>query len=133
MLKKTTYIFLFFILLILAGGYPSSALEASPGELPHRLAGIPHNVQQEVSASNILTPNGDGFNDYFVVRNIERYPKNQVKIFDKAGRLLYSERNYKNDWAGTVNGSPLVAGTYYYIIDLGDGASLLKGYITIVK
>lgn len=87
----------------------------------------------KVDATNILTPNGDGRNDRWVVRNIDSYPDNEVKIFDRAGRLVYQRRNYSNDWDGTLNGSPLAEGTYYYILTINSGAVTTKGYITIVR
>ncbi|UKJ08571.1 MBG domain-containing protein [Solitalea lacus] len=83
--------------------------------------------------SNVLTPNGDGRNDKWVVRNIEFYPNNVVKIFNKVGRLIYLKKGYLNEWDGTFNGTKLQEGTYYYVVDLGDGSEPLKGFISIVR
>jgi gliding motility-associated-like protein len=90
-------------------------------------------VDFKVDATNILTPNGDGRNDRWVIRNLDSYTDNEVKIFDRAGRMIYSRRNYSNDWDGTVNGSPLAEGTYYYILTIQNGAKTATGYITIVR
>ncbi|MEE1943970.1 MBG domain-containing protein [Pedobacter sp. KR3-3] len=87
----------------------------------------------KVEATNILSPNGDGVNDKWVVENIDFYPNNEVKIFDKSGRILYSKKGYDNSWEGTVNGTPLSEGTYFYIIDFGPGKLKQKGFITIVR
>ena len=84
-------------------------------------------------ASNILTPNGDGVNDKWVVRNISNYPDNSVKIYDRTGRLVYMKKSYQNDWEGTMNGHPLAEGTYYYLLELGPGQAAIKGYITIIR
>ncbi|MXV52553.1 T9SS type B sorting domain-containing protein [Pedobacter sp. HMF7647] len=83
--------------------------------------------------TNVLTPNGDGRNDFFVIKNIDYYPENTVKIFDRAGRLLYSQKGYNNTWDGTYNGSPLAEGTYYYIIDMGANVGIFRGYINIIR
>jgi gliding motility-associated-like protein len=83
--------------------------------------------------TNILSPNGDGKNDAWVIKDIELYPNNKVTIYDRAGREVYSKRNYGNDWNGTLHGVPLAQGTYYYIIDLGSGSASIKGFITILK
>lgn len=82
----------------------------------------------DITATNILTPNGDGKNDTWVVKDIELYPNNTVTVYDRGGRVVFTQHHYQNDWAGTINGQPLQQGTYYYVIDLG-GRSF-KGFIT---
>ena len=85
-----------------------------------------------VTPSNILTPNGDGINDGFTIDNLESYPNNQLLIFDKAGRILLSIKNYQNDWDGTLNGALLNEGVYYYLIKF-DGAGSKMGYINLIR
>jgi gliding motility-associated-like protein len=87
----------------------------------------------KVESTNILTPNGDGKNDKWVIRNLDSYPDNEVKIYDRAGRIVYQRRNYSNDWNGTMNGSPLAEGTYYYILTINGSSKTAKGYITIIR
>ncbi|MBO9731417.1 MAG: gliding motility-associated C-terminal domain-containing protein, partial [Chitinophaga sp.] len=86
----------------------------------------------KLEATNILTPNGDGKNDLWVVKNIDMYPQNEVKVYDRAGRMVFQQRGYTNNWNGKVNGQPLAEGTYYYIITLGDSNRQFKGFITII-
>jgi gliding motility-associated-like protein len=83
--------------------------------------------------SNVLTPNGDGVNDKLMITNIDLYPVNLIKIFDRAGRLLYTKRNYQNEWDGIVNGTPLTEGTYYYTLEINNGKSTKKGFITVLR
>ena len=87
----------------------------------------------DITASNIMTPNGDGKNDRWIVKDIALYPDNTVWVFDREGRTVYTKRGYNNDWNGTLNGAPLQQGTYYYVVDLGLGQPRLKGFITILK
>jgi len=87
----------------------------------------------KVDATNVLTPNGDGKNDKWVIRNIDSYPDNELKIFDRSGRLVFSQRNYNNTWDGKVNGHPLAEGTYYYFLSISGGARVWKGFITIIR
>lgn len=90
-------------------------------------------TENQIVASNIITPNGDGKNDTWIVKNIEFYPSNTVKVFDKSGRVVYSKQNYTNDWNGTYNNAPLSQGTYFYVVEFGAGLGILKGYITIIR
>jgi gliding motility-associated-like protein len=88
---------------------------------------------EKVKATNILSPNNDGYNDKWKIDNIDFYPNNEVKIFDKSGRMIYSKKGYDNSWDGTFNGIPLAEGTYYYIIDFGTNRRAFRGFITIVR
>ncbi|WP_218150276.1 T9SS type B sorting domain-containing protein, partial [Chitinophaga arvensicola] len=87
----------------------------------------------KVKATNILTPNGDGKNDKWIVQYLEAYPDNEVSIYDRLGRLVYQRRNYSNDWDGTMNGTPLAEGTYYYIINIKENNRVVKGFITLLR
>lgn len=87
----------------------------------------------KINATNILTPNGDGKNDKWVVSYLDAYPDNEVSIYDRAGRLVYQRRNYSGDWDGTMNGTPLAEGTYYYIINIKENNRVVKGYITLLR
>ena len=88
----------------------------------------------QVKATNIMSPNGDGVNDKWVVENLELYPNNLVKVFDRGGRVIYEKKGYDNSWDATLRGLPLGEGTYYYIIDYnGDGKTVKKGFITILN
>ncbi|MBB2149931.1 MBG domain-containing protein [Pedobacter gandavensis] len=88
---------------------------------------------EKIKATNILSPNGDGYNDKWIIENIDFYPNNEVKIFDRSGRMVYSKKSYDNSWDGTLNGMPLSEGTYYYVIDFGKNHRIIKGFITIIR
>jgi len=83
--------------------------------------------------NNILTPDGDGKNDTWIIKNIDYYPSSYVRVVDKAGKIVFEANGYQNDWAGTYHGTPLAQGTYYYVIDLGSGAAKYSGYITLIR
>jgi gliding motility-associated-like protein len=89
--------------------------------------------QDVVLANNILTPDGDGKNDTWMVKNIQLFPNNTVTVYDHSGRVVYTKKGYTNDWNGTFSGAPLNEDTYYYFIDLGPGERKVKGYITVIK
>ncbi len=86
-----------------------------------------------VTAANLVSPNGDGVNDFWVIKNIDMYPESVVKVFDKTGRVIFSKKGYQNDWDGRVAGSSLKEDTYYYIIDFGAGLPKKKGALTMMN
>ena len=90
-------------------------------------------VSTEVVVLNeILTPNNDGFNDYLIIDNIGIYDQCQVVIFNRWNDKVYENNDYQNDWDGTYEGSPLSAGTYFYIITC-DAEAAVQGSINILR
>ena len=76
---------------------------------------------QESSA--ILTPNGDGFNDLFIINCVDELSGNLLQIFNSWGQLVYQAQNYDNSWSGTnINGLPLAEGAYYFVLEYPDAA-----------
>jgi gliding motility-associated-like protein len=80
-----------------------------------------------------MTPNGDGENDTWVIENLSSYPNNELKIMDRTGKIIYTKKDYANDWNGQYNGTDIPAGTYFYILTFDDGKRSKKGFISIVK
>ncbi len=82
-------------------------------------------------SSSILTPNGDGINDYFTIENKEAYQSCLLKVYNMWNVLVFSKERYNNDWAGTYNDKPLPDGAYYYIVTCDD-KPMIKGNINIL-
>ncbi|MEZ4983040.1 MAG: gliding motility-associated C-terminal domain-containing protein [Saprospiraceae bacterium] len=79
---------------------------------------------------NGFSPDGDGENDTFVINGIEDYPDNLVRVYNRWGNLVFEKKGYRGTWDGTWEGKDLPDGTYYYLIDLGDG-KLFSGFLQI--
>jgi gliding motility-associated-like protein len=90
-----------------------------------------YETPNKLEANNILTPNGDGINDVWVIKNLDLGKNNELFIYDRVGRLVFTKKNYQNDWNGAVNGNHIAEGTYYYVIDLGP--SKYSGFITLIR
>ncbi len=62
---------------------------------------------------NVFTPNGDGINDYFEIKNLEpeHYLGRQLVVFNRYGKKVYESNNYLNQW----DGAGLAEGTYFFI------------------
>ncbi|MEN9686396.1 MAG: hypothetical protein RLZZ28_2182 [Bacteroidota bacterium] len=85
-----------------------------------------------VQPTNVFTPNGDGINDRFVIKNLDQYPVNKLQVFDRTGKVLYERNNYTNDWDGTVSGALLTKDTYFYVLSV-KGQIVKRGTITLVR
>jgi gliding motility-associated-like protein len=91
----------------LAGGCPSTAT-------------ITVEVDGTLKVTNAFTPNGDGFNDLWVIQGVETLGNCTITLFDSFGSQIFEQLGYTNNWDGTFNGKKVPRGTYYYIITCPD-------------
>ena len=83
---------------------------------------------------NAFSPNGDGFNDYWMIEGLELYPNAEIRIYDRWGTRVYYSPNAMDDpWDGTFDGRVLPIDSYHYIIDLQTDDPGIKGNVTIVR
>ncbi|WP_221406684.1 Ig-like domain-containing protein [Ekhidna lutea] len=87
-----------------------------------------------------FTPDGDGINDFFYIKDIELYPNNNVQIYNRWGNKVFEIDGYDNQsrvWSSEVTkgltyGEKIVPdGTYYYLINLGDGSKPISGFVVV--
>ena len=96
-------------------------------------------IIKKLRVPEIITPNGDGKNDWLIIDGIDYFPDNFLQIFNRYGHVVYEKKGYNKDskWAGYSNrGSlggdkPLPAGTYYYTLIYNDGRNRQAGFIYI--
>lgn len=62
----------------------------------------------------VITPNGDGINDDFIIPCLIASDVIELKIFSASGSSVFESDNYQNDWDGLYDGELLPVGTYYY-------------------
>jgi len=89
---------------------------------------------EDLTVMNGFSPNGDDINETFTVLGLERYPNNEVIIFNRWGNQVYFKQGYTNadGWSGTWEGQDLPDGTYFYIINTGEGEAV-SGYVQIQR
>ncbi|MGX5818574.1 PKD domain-containing protein [Chitinophaga lutea] len=85
----------------------------------------------DVFIPNIITPNGDGRNDKFVVLPVGKYPGTSLTIYNRWGNQVYQSKDYHNEW----DGGGLNESTYYYIlvVPLPDGPRTYKGWVQLAR
>lgn len=82
-----------------------------------------------------FSPNGDDINDFFVIRGIANFPNNKFMVFNRWGEKIFEANPYTNTWDGKatmgvrIAGNDLPVGTYFYVLDLGNGSRFMKGTI----
>ncbi len=79
-----------------------------------------------------FSPNGDGQNDFFTVEGISEYPNNELSVFNRWGTEVFKMNGYKNAWDGTWNEKRLPDGTYFYVLQDGEGKQY-KGFVQISR
>jgi len=89
----------------------------------------------QVEAYNVITPNGDGANDALVFDGISDLSNSKLTIFNRWGTTVYESFDYQNNWTGTYDGQPLLAGTYLYILSLrsGNERCAINNTVTIIR
>jgi len=99
-------------------------------------------ISTEITSYNGISANGDGQNDDFEIDCITLFPNNNVKVFNRSGILVYHADFYNNDdivFRGIgengvyLMGEDLPDGTYFYIIDKGDGSRPVTGYLELMR
>ena len=98
-------------------------------------------IKTDISIYNGISRNSDGLNDFFEVGCIGEYPNNSVRIYNRAGSLVFEASGYDNEdvyFDGISNrgvnilGNDLPDGTYFYIINKGDGSEAKTGYLELL-
>ena len=89
----------------------------------------------------VITPNGDGKNDYFNITNVETLEKVKINVFNRWGDLIFTfddagskYKEQSSQWDGTdLNGHELPIGSYVYIIEIEGKVDTYRGTVTIIK
>ncbi len=101
-------------------------------------------IEDDIEVYNSISPNADGVNDIFRIRNIDFYPENRVSIYNRWGVEVYSATSYGqgdtffkgySDGRSTINRDvELPEGTYFYILTYKNSRGIEKnrsGYLYI--
>ena len=89
----------------------------------------------ELKIFTAFSPNEDGVNDYFKIKNIERHPDNHLSVYNRWGNRVYKKDSYTNidPWKAVYKNTALPDGTYFYVLDIDiDGVSkTMTGWVQV--
>lgn len=89
-------------------------------------------VEDSFEVPNVFTPDGDGNNDYFIVRSNGFIPLT-ITIFDRAGNVVYKHSSPVINWDGrTPSGTLVKPGVYYYVITSSEPLYNKTGFVHIL-
>ena len=116
----------------LSGAGVQESTSPRPTEPPSEIAPeLP--TTSELFVPDGFSPNNDGINDRFVVRNVPSSVQVSLEVYNRWGQLIYTNTDYRNDWNGTGQGTQEIAdATYFVLVRLSDGQEKVK-FITITR
>lgn len=79
-----------------------------------------------------FTPNGDGYNDTWTIKNLNLLPPATIQIFNRYGKLLKQFNSSNLNWNGTLNGYLLPADDYWFNLIFDDGKNI-KGHFSLKR
>jgi gliding motility-associated-like protein len=98
-------------------------------------------IKEIPTIPQLISPNGDGVNDTFVIDGLDQFPGTSLMVYTRSGQLVFQSKNYEypeNAWNGRYSESgfsktQLVApGVYYYLLKLGgNSGQLMKGFVYV--
>lgn len=88
-------------------------------------------ADNEFILPNVITPNGDGFNETLMITNLESLKECKLEIYNRWGKMIYQSNNYKNDW----DPSQTPDGVYFFRVQYVSwfGEDDLKGFFHIIR
>ena len=109
-----------------AGRYQVQVMD-SLGCVMDLIARVP--LDEDLYIPNVFTPNGDGSNDIFFIRNLPQEPAiNQLVITNRWGKEVFVSENYQNNWDAVG----VADGIYFYRLEVSDSEPL-TGWVEIIR
>ena len=86
-----------------------------------------------ITIPEYFTPNSDGYNDYWTINGLFNYPKAEIKIVDRYGKVITKLTAAKYSWDGTLNGKTLPSDDYWYVFKIDENAPETRGHFSMKR
>ncbi|TDO19308.1 gliding motility-associated C-terminal domain-containing protein [Pedobacter duraquae] len=90
-------------------------------------------AENSLTIVNTFSPNNDGINDTWKIKDLEKYPEFTLHIFNRNGQEVFSTRDPNFAFDGMNNGTVLPVGVYYYMLSLRVGCATITGSLTLLR
>ncbi|MFD2035242.1 gliding motility-associated C-terminal domain-containing protein [Belliella marina] len=87
----------------------------------------------DIEIVNTFTPNGDGMNDTWGVRELRFYTGVTLQVFERSGERVFYTQNPDVRWDGTFNNIELPVGTYYWTVKVGETGEIRRGILNLLR
>jgi len=116
------------------GSYSAVVTDANGCAAPAVIVVGVSGTEDCIVVQEIITPNNDGFNDTWKIKNIDLFPDAEVFVYSRWGKLVFSTKNIPgNEWDGTYKGKLLPTDSYTYILHLNNGSKDRSGVVSIIR
>lgn len=90
--------------------------------------------KEALPANNLISPDGDGINDFFMIEDVDSYKDFALTIYNDFGLEVYKiSRDYKNNWDATYQDKKLSDGAYYFLFKNEATGKEYKGIINVIN
>lgn len=90
-----------------------------------------------IAVPTAFTPNGDGLNDFLYPTNALKAKDLKFKVYNSWGQLVFSTKDWTQQWDGTINGNPQSIGTYVWTLEYTNEDTgkfiFQKGQTTLIR
>lgn len=86
----------------------------------------------DIKPGIVVTPNGDGVNDTWLIDHLDQFSKYTIHIYDRHGKEIAKYKNEYPGWNGIYNGSPLPSSDYWFSISIDDSDQTTAGHFTLL-
>lgn len=80
-----------------------------------------------------FTPNSDSHNDELMISGMNLFPKAKMSIYDRYGKLVCELNRNSYSWNGDIDGNPLPASDYWYVLKIDDTTPIRKGHFSLIR
>ena len=92
---------------------------------------IPESIPIKITIPNIFTPNGDGYNDFFVIEGLENCTDPQLAVKNSSGKTIFQSPYYQNDW--NAENCPDGVYVYYFVYKVNKIEEKMMGKVIIKR